>query len=254
MQWALWLALLAALSPTLHDLARHWVAHSWARYSLGFVPLFVWVLATDARRSPRRIPGLVLIGASVLGQILASLASFPAAARPLAPTAILGAVLFTGIASPRAAVLAFWLVPVPNVLIERLGGGALAAQLAGGAAKGASVLGATVVASEGALRTAASHIVVPAQWGGLLLLVQLAGLAWYVGIRRGLAARPTAIALLATAALAGPLQLVFLTAAAAALSLGHAGLGAFVIDPVSWVAPLGVALVLAERRRAGANA
>jgi hypothetical protein len=243
------LALLVALSPSLYDLARHWVAHPWARYSLGFIPLFARVLVSDTRRPPRRALGLLLIGVSVLGQMLAEVAAFPTVARPLLPTALIGGVLFTGIASPRTALLAFWLVPVPSVLMAQLGGDALAAKLADVAATAVTGFGATVIASEGALRTAASSIAVPAQWGGSLLLVQLTGLAWYVGIRRGLSARATAIALVAAAAAAGPLQLGFITAGAAALAQGQAALGAFLVDPGSWLAPLLLAYAIGEWKR-----
>ncbi|MEZ4218700.1 MAG: hypothetical protein R3E88_19665 [Myxococcota bacterium] len=109
------LALAAALSPVLVDLVRHAAANAFATPCLFFAVALV-VAAARARREPPRAPalGLALAGvAGVAGALLAA-ADWPRFGRLALPLGVLGLAFRTGRPTPRAAVLAIWLVPLPH--------------------------------------------------------------------------------------------------------------------------------------------
>ncbi len=246
---ALWLALLVALSPTLHDLMGHWLLHSWSRYSLGFVPLLILAIRADSPGRPLRGPALALIAVCLVGQILASLASVIYVARPLAGAAVAGLLLYLGRGRPRSALLALCLIPVPSMLMNRwLGGAELARSAAEAAASLVSTLGVSVQAVGPILTAGDLQLRVEPQWGGVLLALQGLGLAWYYSVARNLSVRATATALVAAAILAFPVQLAVLVLSALALGAGQPTLAAALIDPGSWLAPLCAALYLGEVR------
>jgi hypothetical protein len=251
-QWfeegALWLALLLAFSPTLLGLADHWEARSWPRYSLAFLPLLIWSVRHDSAKRPLFREGLALIAVAVVGQFLASLAAVTFVARPLAAMAVIGLLLLRGLASPGTAMLALWIVPVPYMVIRDLGCDASAAALCSAAATLLSALGAPIAAVGNSLSVGEGRLSVASPWGGLVLLVHMTGLAWYLSRRRGLGYLATAGSLLAAAALALPIQWIAITLAGALLCAGSARTAGLVLDPGSWLAPLLAAVCLGERR------
>lgn len=246
---ALWLALLLAFSPTLLGLVEHWLARSWPRYSLAFLPLLIWSIRCDSAKRPLFREGLALIIVSVVGQLLASLAAVTFVARPLAAVAVIGLLLLRGLATPGTALLTLWIVPVPYMAIRALAGDAPAA-FCSAAATALGVLGAPVDVVDNTMRVGEARLSVTSPWGGLLIFAHMTGLAWYFSRRRTLGHLATAGALLAAAALALPVQLIAITLAGAFLYAGSASTARFVLDPGSWLLPL-LAIVYLGERRAG---
>jgi len=245
----LWLALLLAFSPTLLGLVEHWLARSWPRYSLAFLPLLIWSVWHDSAKRPLFREGLALIVVAVVGQLLATLAAVTFVARPLAALAVIGLLLLRGLATPGTALLALWIVPVPYMVIRALSGDA-SGVLCSAAATLLAGVGAPVDVVGNTLSVGGDRFAVASPWGGLLLLVHMTGLAWYSARRRTLGCLATAGTLLAAAALAVPIQLVAITLAGAFLYLGSSSTARFVLDPGSWLLPL-LAVVYLSQRRAG---
>jgi hypothetical protein len=250
-QWleegALWLALLLAFSPTLLGLVEHWLARSWPRYSLAFLPLLIWSVWHDSAKRPLFREGLALVIVSVVGQLLASLAAVTFVARPLAAVAVIGLLLLRGLAAPGTALLALWIVPLPYMAIRALTGDAPVA-LCSAAATLLTGLGAQVDVVDNTLRVGEARLSVTSPWGGLLLLAHMTGLAWYFSRRRALGYLATAGTLLAAAALALPIQLIAITLAGAFLYAGSSSTARLALDPGSWLLPLLAVVYLSERR------
>lgn len=250
----LWGALFVALSPTLSDLAGHWGTNPWSRYSLGFVPLLALAaraLPGDARWRDAAFWTLVVC---VVGQFGAGFVAARPVARPLAGLAVAAFLVHRGTTTPRAALLALWIVPVPSmIVVDQLDGRAVAAGLAEGVAALLRATGTAVEAVRGDVRGASGQLAIPAYWSGLVLAFQALGLAWFTAARLRLGVRATMLALAAAAALAFPLQLAIATAAGALALTGNEGAATRVLEPGSWLVALIAGLVVTQvvlRRRA----
>jgi hypothetical protein len=241
------LALAAALSPVLVELARHLAAEPAARYVLLFPPLFARAAARDLRggSASRGRGGWLLLGAGLALELLAFGGGMPKLARPALPLAVIGLCRALGLCAPRTALLAIFFVPVPyaacsfaSPALERLWFGAAVALLRPAGAEVA------IEASRDFLfdvAGAGGSLAVRSWDGGLPLAVLAAGLAWYGSLPAG-SLRRTGLAALAGLGLQAPIAL----AAVALLAAGHAGAGAAVRDHAFWAVAL-VGLVCAER-------
>jgi hypothetical protein len=244
-----WLAvaLLAAFSPALFDLAGHWVSQPWARYSVVFVPLLAWCALRGPAACPRPWLGSALIAVALVIQLLAAMASQLSVARPAVAIAVVGFLLLRGIAPLRTALLALLLVPVPHTLTTLLGGVPLVRALFGGGAAIVSGLGARVELDELSLSSGEAVVALDSVHAGLPLLVLLLGLAAYAALR--LAPSPRSALRLAVGAVlaAVVLEIVAVLIACAVLASGSGTASLFVLESLSWMVPALCVVGLTER-------
>lgn len=250
-------ALAAALSPTLVELTRHWVAEPVPRYALLFPLLLVRAAMREAPARPART-GYLLLAAGLALELVAMGGGMPKLARPGVPLAVVGLCRALGLASWSTSLLALWILPVPLAVcslvspLERLWFGAAAAVVGGGLA--------LEPAREATLHVvgAAGTLAVRPWDGGVPLAVLAAGLGWYAALlARAEGGRPRFLrraggAALVGLALQGPVALL----AVALLAAGHAGAAQAVQHHAIWALAAG-GLVWAEasgRRAAAANA
>lgn len=248
----LWLALFAGLSPTLLDLARHWIREPWALPSACFVPL--WLLAVRGEGGGRRRPGagLALIGAGLGIAAFAAASGSARFGRFGIPLAVVGLALWIGRPSPARAALAAWWIPMPHVVQTRVFGllSPLAERLAAGLAE---VTGGAPLYAARELLPGIDAVRLGPLDTGLQLVWLLAGLGWYAAVRGGGTARAAAGRALRLGLLGIPLQLLALALAAA---LAHVASAALARSWLDLVAPIGLAggllWLLAERWQDGA--
>jgi hypothetical protein len=240
-----------AFSPVLQNLAEHWLTGIWPRYSLSLLPLLLWCVRCDRGGRPLRWQGLALVCAGLAVELLAARAAVLPVARPALAVAVIGVILMRGLASVRTALLALFVLPMPRLFVE-LGGLTAATHLfeTGGALL--SGVGLNLVVEEGLAVSGGKQLPIDAAHGGLLLLAQMMGLAWYRALRRGLDWRGTASSLALFAVQAVPIQFTAILLALLALGAGAPVLAGAVLNYGSWLVPLLVTVYLTEcpnRRR-----
>jgi len=248
-----WIALAAALSPVLVDLARHWSSTPWSRYSLVFPILFVARIRSEpSRPSPAR-DGWAWIAAALALELVAVAGGVTKLGRAALPLAVWGGCRLYGLTGPATVVLVAFAVPVPHGLNE-LASPALETGLAHGAARVARLLGAApqvldppqlVVGREALALTPAD--------GGLPVVALLAGLGWHAGLVLREGAVACARRALSWAALGIPLQAVALTGAVALTAVSGASAARALLTHAVWpavaIAGLARARALARARR-----
>ena len=250
----LWIALAAALSPLLVDLAAHVVGNRWARGAAIFPLLLAYCAWRDpSPRTPSR-DGLVLL---VLGVAVAFVdvgGGMPRVGRPGIVLAVLGLARMTGRPSLRCALLALWMIPFPTQIIEALAPG-LDAVVANLAAHFATALG--VASRVDASHVVALRLIVPAGRlelfpgdGGLALAWTFAGLGWFVVVRREAPLAEAARIVVRWMMTAIALQAVTLALACAVALFGRPALGRALLDHFLLVATL-LGLALASRFQVG---
>jgi hypothetical protein len=212
-----WIALAAALSPLLVDLAQHWIDEPWALPSAAFLPLWLRCAYTDASPPRPRWDGYAWLALALALEVVAVGGGMPRYGRPAVPLAVLGLARVLGHPTPARALVALWLVPVPWVL-QQASQPALEALLGAGVA--ALGLPLRVDREADALAGAAGVLPVSAADSGLALAGLLAGLGWYAAASSGASLRAAACAALRRAALAPALQAAVWAAAIALLSAG----------------------------------
>jgi len=216
-----WLGLLVAFSPVLLDLLAN-AAHDPADRATLLAPLLLALAWRSGPPDPPR-PGLglcaVLLGAVL--ELLGILAVTWTLARLGLPVAALGVALWTGRPRLPCALLAFFVVPVPET-VSMLGAPWLESWLGGLAASLVALFGPAFTVSGPVIRGAGGTLTLAAADAGIPLAAALASLGWFAAVRAG-GGLPEAVARAALAALlAPPLQLVALVVAVAVLALGHA--------------------------------
>lgn len=241
-----WVALAAAFSPLLIEIAEHLRTEAWARYVLWFVLLVPLAILRHGGGAPAHRAGFVLIIAGLALQLLGIGGEFVRYARPALPLATVGLCLALGAAPLRVALLSAWWVPVPSLLLTLAKPALENAQL-GLVAGALAALGAPLEIEPLGVRSAGERLRLTAGINGPTLLALLAGFGWYAGLRRqeawpGLLRRA---ALWALAAI--PIQLLALTVAVGAL-LAAGGEAATAV--LLWLPlPVGAAaLALAEHQ------
>lgn len=219
---ARWLAAGAALSPVLLELAGS-ARELRASPSVLLAP---WLFALYALRvgMPRREPraaGLVLVAAGLALQGVGLASDIGSLARLGLPCVVMGVAAISGRPAASVAALAFWLVPPPTALLVQASPGAEAA-IAQLASLPFRALGLAVEALGPVVRTGAERLDLTAYQTGIPLLLLLAELGWYAGLRAGCGAPGLFARALAGAAAALPLQVLAVAAAVALLLAGGA--------------------------------
>ncbi|MBW2269977.1 MAG: hypothetical protein JRH16_15515 [Deltaproteobacteria bacterium] len=214
---------------------------AWARYVLVFIPLVAIVLARESTAAPRR-DGLLLLVAALGIELFCLAGSTTRMARPAFPLAILGLCRAFGLARGRTAVLAFWLVPLPWMVLKLTSPDLERTwlQLAAGLLSG---MGAELEVQRSSLRGAAGVLGVQASDSGLRLAVLLSGLGWYASLRRNDSLAACVRRALIWGALGLPAQALGTLLAVAVLAMGHSAAARALLDPGLWLvlALLGVA-------------
>lgn len=240
----LWIALGVALSPSLVELAAHWLREPWSRYSALFAAL--WVACARSESLPRtpRADGYLLV---LLGVALGAVAvggGMGRFGRPGIALAVVGLARVLGAPSLPRALLAAWVVPVPNAVLAFVPG--VESVTAAGVAAVASGFGLELAARptlEGVeLVAPAGGLALGPEHGGLPLAALLAGLGWYAVARRGGALPAAARGALRSAPWALALQPAAIALAAALLLAGAPGAAAALLQPGVWLAVAAVAL------------
>jgi hypothetical protein len=240
LELGLWVALLAAFSPTLTNLGSHWWEQAWPRYSLIFIPLLVWCVRCEqaSEEPPRawRRFGVSLLALSLLMQLVATSGAMPALGRPALALAIIGLLLFRGLTSARCALLALWIIPMPNLVSTRLAGVACANALYRAVGSLLSPLGLDLEIESEWIRSGTNELQIAPETGGLLMLSLILGLAWYRMLRTGNGVgsmiRDLVPMLLAGAAV----QLAAVAAASITLVSGRADTAQAILD-LAWLIP-----------------
>jgi hypothetical protein len=227
------LALLVAFSPVLAELAEHLRDESWARYALVFVPLFALVLRAEPS-IPARRDGLVLLGLALAFELFCLAGNTTRLARPAFALAIVGLCRSFGLARARTSLLAFWLVPVPWVLLKLTSPGLERFWIEAAAAL-VNALGGAVEVQRSVVHGVAGSFAVRASDSGGIPVVMLAGLGWYAGLRCRATLRGCVQRALTWGALGLPAQAVGSAIAVSTLAVGHAGLGRAILDPGIWL-------------------
>ncbi len=245
--WLLGLALLAAFSPTVLDLLRHWMLEPWSRYSALFLPLLAWCVHRGPASRRRVGAGALLIAGGLALQLLAVLAAAPRVARPALAAGLAGFLLVRGLAPPATALLAGFVVPVPYQLAAQLAGLPLAVALFRATAFVLSSVGLALAVDHHALvATTASFDLRPIH-AGLPLVVAVTGLALYASRRRSLS-RAAGLELWGRLLLAAcAIQLAAVVLSALALVAGWPGASGVLLESLPvWIV---VVLVVARTER-----
>ena len=246
---AVWVALLLALSPSLVDLAAHWVAQPWARPSAIFAPL--WLLSVWRDRSPRRPhrDGYLLLALG-LGIALACVGGGMARlGRPGIPLAMVGLARVLGRPALSRALVAIWMIPVPDAITNALSPG-LEAVVGMGAAALARGLGVGASFADEQLVGPAGPLALEPADGGLPLAAMLAGLAWYRVASSGAPLGATAHASLRAIPWGFAAQAVGLGFACAIAIAGAPGPARDLLHHGVWVVTAAIVLLRARARPA----
>ncbi len=241
------LALLAAFSPGVVDLADHWLEHAWPRYGLGFAALVAWCVARSPRALPRPRLGITLIAVSLVTQLLAALGAVLPVSRPAIAGAVIGFLLMRGLAPVRTVLLALFIVPIPYSVAALLGGHAVADFLLESSATLVSALGFPVFLGEFGVTAGSTVLVMAPIHGGLPLLQVMLGLGWYAALRRGLDAAPTARGIARFVALGAVVQGVAMVLACLAVSFGSLAVAETILETLTWLVPAAVVVFRTER-------
>lgn len=248
----LWIAVAAALSPSLFDLGAHIAANPWVRGTAIFPLLFAWCAFTDPAPPRPSRDGLLLLLLGVAAVFISVGGGMARVGRPGIALAVIGAARMTGRPSLPVALLAIWLVPFPTQFVE-----ALAPGLDGLVARVAAALGnfAGVPAEADARRVTALWFVTPSGPlhlfpgdGGLALAWTFAGLGWFAALQRRLPIAGCIRMALRWWITALPLQVVALALACGAALLGALAAARTWLDVFPLIAALlGVAWAIHSR-------
>lgn len=245
----LWLALAAALSPTLLDFVRHVAVEPWARPFLLVGTLGLAAAWSDPRRAGRRPLGFLLVAAGVALALVTVGGGMTRLGRPGLPLAIVGMALALGRPVLPIALLACWAVPPPKALLTALSPG-LESALAWAAVGVTRSLGGTASFVKDDLLLNDASLLLDAPDGGLPLALALGGLAWWSVARHAGGTRECAAAALRLAPWGLVAQAVLLCFAMATLAAARTGAGArALLDHGAWAA-IALALLVTARRAA----
>jgi hypothetical protein len=243
-------ALVAAVSPTLVELARQLVAEPATRYALLFPMLLVRAARHEKEATPSRA-GYALLAAGLALELLGFGGGMPKLARPGLPLAVIGLCLALGLASWRTSLLALWIVPVPYAVCSLVSPGLELLWYDGAVGLVNAVTGAGLAIAPSRdflfdVVAGAGTLAVRSWEGGLPLAALLAGLGWYAGRLQG----ATAGRGLRKAGLAGVvgllLQAPIVAVSVALLAAGEVGAAGAVRDHAFWLVAAG-GLLWAER-------
>jgi hypothetical protein len=246
-------ALGVALVPVFEEIGRHLVANPWAAYVLGMLPLCALAYARAERSGRTHRDGAIWVAAALAFELVGLLAGPAQIGRIAVPLAAIGFARLRGRPAWAGALLALWLVPIPNLLL-RIPSPGLESLLLHLAALGAALFGASPAVHGVEVAVGDTGLRVLRGDGGVTLAVALAGAGWYVAVRRG-AGLAGAFAGAARFAVAAPfLQLATLTGVVAALPWLGSALAREILTFAPWLATTAAALLLGEREARVARA
>ncbi len=233
----LWIGLGIALSPSLAELGSHWLAEPSARYSALFVPLWILAAWTDPGPArPRRL-GFVFVALGVAISVVAVGGGVARFGRLGIVLSVVGLAVALGAPALPRALLALFIVPVPNAVLSALPGLEVgSARAAAGLARAAGV-DAIVRATNGAIELvgASGSLELAPEHGGLPLAALLGGLGWYTAVRRGASTHSALGASLRTAPWAVLVQPIGIGCAAGLLFFGAPTSARAVVDFGIWL-------------------
>jgi hypothetical protein len=238
-------ALILALAPVFEEIGRHVAINPWTTYVIGMVPLCVLAFARAERTAPQR-SGLLWIAAALALEMLGLLAGPAQIGRLGVPLAAIGLARLLGRPALPGALLAGWLIPVPNAVL-RLVSPELETLFLDVAARLASLAGADPVVSGVRVTVGDVEMRVFRGDGGLPLAIALAGAGWYAAVRRGAGLRGALAGGARFAAAAPFLQLATLTGVVTALPWLGSALAREVLTFAPWLAATAAGLVLGGR-------
>jgi len=162
-------------------------------------------------------------------------------------------VLATGVAPLRTALLALWIIPMPSLLADVMGGIDLARNLFAAAAElltrvglDLQVVRRLVVSGDPELRFSPTSARLP-------LFVLLSGLGWYRALRLDLRPLATLRSVLLHLLCGVPIQLAAIALELVAFALGAGTASGFLLEPIPWLVSAAAVIVLAERGGGGAT-
>lgn len=241
----LWLGLGVALSPSLMELARHWLAEPWSRYAALFVPLWIACARADTGPARPRPAGHLLLALGVAWAAIAVGGGMGRFGRPGIALAVVGLAAVLGRPSLARALLAAFAIPVPSAILDRVPGvERISAALVAGGADALGLALAWRPALEGVELVAGGGQVLALgpENGGLPLAALLAGLGWYAAAREGASPRQAARAAVRRAAWAIGLQPLAIVVAGGLLLAGAPGLAKGMLQTGLWLVVAAVSL------------
>jgi len=245
-------ALLIGFSPTLLDLSQHWWSHGWARYSLVFLLLLIHVCAQHAPVKPHPTLGVALLLAGLSWQLAAIAVTALPLARPSLALAAVGFLLVRGACSPRYALLALLIVPIPHAVLDVLGDDGLAMAEFRTVAAALAPFGLEFGISRHFVDHAGTRIVLDSIHNGVLLGLCLLGLGWYRAARLQLGPAATVRTLIILALCVLPLQLLTQAAGLLVLAAGWPVSASVVLHSGGWLVSAGIVIPMTERQVAAA--
>lgn len=237
-------ALLASFSLSLIDLASHWLANPWSRYSLVFIPLVAWVAYNEDYKPRHPRLGALMIVVAMLIQLASAKAALLAVSRPALACALMGFLLNRGFASKRCAFLSLFIVPIPYSLASVLEGEAVAEWMF---EQCGALLGASVSVFDHVISVGNTSLPVASTYAGLPLVMLCIGLASYHGLRRQVGLTGALRALVVLLLTVPVVQFTAISLAVLALSSDSAPTAATVLDTMTWLVPTLVVVVETER-------
>jgi len=183
-----WIALTVALSPSIYHVLSMIRDFAWTRPVCVGIALLVVALPMRRHDAIERHPrlGLCAVVLGLLVQLVGVASGSWSIARLGLPVALCGMAALLGRPSLPVAALAFWTVPIPNMLVVAASPWleTAAARFATGVA---ALFGVSIDASGPLLHYADQRLEFTDYDGGVLLAVLLAGLGWYAAVRAGAA-------------------------------------------------------------------
>jgi len=247
-----WVALAAAFSPVLVDLARNLAASPEDRVTLLAPLLLVLALrASVGADAPPHRDGLLWIGAGIFLQLFGILVEAWSVARIGLPIAAVGLARFAGRPPVAFVALLLFAIPVPDTLVN-LFSPALEKAIAAAASAILHALGTEIETTGMALAAAGRRIVLDPTDGGANLAVALAAIGWYAAASAGngmLRCMRNAVAFgLATF----PLQILGVVATGWILAAGMPVAARFWLRHGIWMACSAALLAIVHRNAIGA--
>jgi hypothetical protein len=221
----LWIALAAALSPSILNLVEHVTTRPWARCAAVFPFLLGWLAWRRRERVEPAADGFVWLALGLAFSVVGAGGDMPRLARPGIALGIVGLARATGFPPTPIALLAAFAVPLPSVLLAIFEPG-VEDVAARAAAALAGVSGAAVELDRS--RIDVLEFVVPAGAlelvpgdGALSLGWALAGVGWFGGLLRAAPLRELVESALGWGFAAVPIQAVGVGLACAASLAGR---------------------------------
>jgi len=232
---ASWIALAVAFLPVLTGLLRH-LTDAPNQRSFLLAPLLLLLCAWRGP-SPAVAPhrdGLLLLLAAVALQFVGIASHTDFIGRLGLALAVVGMARWLGSPKLSVALLAFGAIPVPVAALSYTTP-SLESLWAGAAAQFVQLLGGEISVSGPLFHSSAGSLDLVAADGGLPLLRVLVELAWYTAVRQGLSRRAFLGRVALGTMLAGPIQLIGVTAAAFLLTFGLADVARMLLDHGLWM-------------------